>query len=421
MQLLAVVVVFLVALARIEGTTPEVARIELMQYHHEKSPYATPNLTLRDRIKIAVETSRERTEWFNSKISNSKFSSKATDPLYSNQGDYLMSVSVGSPPQTKVAIADTGSDLFWLECNCISCFDEPNGAFNPSASSTFAPVNCGDPLCAGLPRSGCTTNNQCAYAYSYGDMSTTQGILSSDVLSLGSLRSIVDFGCGERNQGTFANTDGLVGLGRGPTSIISQAGISSFSYCLTSFYSSPTKTSQLVLGDAGGSYSYTAMVFNSANPTFFYVNLNGILVNGSPLSIPAGTFSIDASGNGGFILDSGTTLTQLQMAAYTPLLTRVQSLISYPPVDGSSVGLDACYRAGSNPSWPTVTFKFASVDVVLPGDNLFLRMDNKGNYCMAIQGTPFGFGIYGNVQQQNFDIKYDIGSNRVGFSGPTSC
>ncbi|CAM6112348.1 unnamed protein product [Calypogeia fissa] len=427
-QLLAVTVVVLVALARIEGTqaktrAPEVIRIDLMQYHHVNSPYATPHLSLRDRITVAVESSRARAEWFNWKISKSKFSSLASAPVHSNQGDYLMTVSLGTPAQTKVAIADTGSDLFWLECNCLSCFAAPDAAFNPFTSTTFNPISCTDPLCDDLPTSGCSSNSECEYEYSYGDQSTTAGILCSDVLSLGSSSSTVDFGCGERDQGTFSNTDGLVGLGRGPLSLISQLGISVFSYCLTSFYSSTSKTSALVLGDpAGGSYGYTALVFNSANPSFYYVNLEGIAVDGTPLSIPSGTFAIDSSGNGGFIFDSGTTITQLQMGAYTPLLNKVKSLIDYTTVDGSSDNLDACYHPGvASPSWPTVTFQFGGVDAVLPGDNLFLLMDNDGNYCMAIQGSPFAFGIYGNVQQQNFNIKYDIGGNQVGISGPTTC
>lgn len=426
MQLLAVTVVLLLAIARVQSAhaekeAAEAIRIDLMQYFHEKSPYADPKLSLKDRIRIVVASSRARVRYFNSRISKgSKYVSKAfSTPQYSNEGDYLMRVGVGSPAQEFVAIADTGSDLFWLQCNCLSCYPQPSPYFDPTTSSTFSPEICTSSMCQQLPTFGCTTNSQCEYAYGYGDQSSTQGILSSDVITLGSTTFTGQFGCGEANQGTFSNTDGLVGLGRGPVSIISQMGVSAFSYCLVSFYSSTSKTSALVFGDSGGSYSYTPLVFNAAIPTFYYVNLNGISVNGVPLSIPAGTFSLDSAGDGGFILDSGTTVTQLQNAAYTPLLTKVQSLISYPAIDGSSVGLDACYTVGSNPTWPSVTFKFQGVDVVLPGDNLFLRMDSQGSYCMAIQDSGSSFGIYGNVQQQNFNIKYDIGSSRIGFSSTT--
>ncbi|CAM6112356.1 unnamed protein product [Calypogeia fissa] len=344
--------VLLVALARSEDTqaktTPDVIHLDLMRYNHENSPFATSNQSQEDQSRIAVERSRQRAEWFNSQTNSKNEESNSPNeqadgpsgpqflstPLYSVQCDYVMQVNVGTPPQTKVAIADTGSDLFWLEC-----------------------------------------------------------------------------------------LYGLVGLGRGPLSIIRQFGFTAFSYCLTSFCSSKTKTSPLILGDADGWYSYTPLIVNSAADTFYYVGLIAILVNGIPLSIPCSTFEIDSQGHGGTIVDSGTTFTQLQEAAYTPLLNKVRSLITYTKVNGSSVGLDACYRPGTpSPIWPTVTLVLSlGVKMVLPGDNLFLLVDNSGDYCMAIMSSGSSrLGIIGNVQQQNFNIKFDLANNQLGLS-PTTC
>ncbi|CAM6107911.1 unnamed protein product [Calypogeia fissa] len=478
MQLLSVMAVLLVALAWSEDTqaktTPDVIHLDLMRYNHENSPFATPNQSLEDQIRIAVERSRQRAEWFNSQINskNEESNSKTVStPLYSVQGEYVVQVNVGTPPQTKVVIADTGSDLFWLECLCVTCFPEPDGPFSPAASSTILGVGCNDPLCKDLPAHASTSNGICVYEYGYGDGSSTEGLLVSDILSEQGMGARVDFGCGEINQGTFSKTDGLVGLGRGPLSIIKQIGFPAISYCLTSFYSSKTKTSPLILGNAGGLYSYTPLIVNNAFPTFYYVGLtailvNGIplsipagtfaidsqggggglysytplivnnafptfyyvgltaiLVNGIPLSIPAGTFAIDSQGGGGTIVDSGTTFTQFQAAAYTPLLNKVKSLITYPKVNGSSIGLDACYRPGTpTPIWPIVTLRLPGVDMVLPGDNLFLLEDNSGDYCMAIMSSGSSrLGIIGSVQQQNFNIKFDLANNLLGLFGPTTC
>lgn len=105
--------------------------------------------------------------------------------------------------------------------------------------------------------------------------------------------SNIAFGCGSDNMGTFIGVDGLVGLGKGQLSLVSQLGASVgglFSYCLVSYASAPTKTSPLLLGSAGnGVLVYTPLISNDFNPTFYYVTLNGITVNGQPVAYPAGT------------------------------------------------------------------------------------------------------------------------------------
>lgn len=138
--------------------------------------------------------------------------------------------------------------------------------------------------------------------------------------------------------------------------------------------------------------------------------------------VRAAAFAIDASGGGGMILDSGTTITQMDNAAYMPFVNRLSALISYPEVDGSSAGFDLCYSlAGvTNPSFPAVVFHFQNLDLALPANNLFLQVDNNANYCLAFQGSNLGLSIFGNVQQQNFQVTYDRGNKQVGFA-PKTC
>lgn len=147
--------------------------------------------------------------------------------------------------------------------------------------------------------------------------------MSSETLTIGTgAIPNVAFGCGHSNLGSFAGAGGLVGLGRGPLSLISQASAvvsKRFSYCLVPLGSA--KTSPLYIGDAAAAgVAYTPMVTNDANPTFYYVGVTGITVAGHAVSYPAATFDIDRSGQGGFILDSGTTLTYLEAAAFAPVL-----------------------------------------------------------------------------------------------------
>jgi hypothetical protein len=63
-------------------------------------------------------------------------------------GEYLMSLSLGTPPQQFAAIVDTGSDLNWVQClPCRVCYQQTSDKFDPSRSSTYRDVPCASQLC----------------------------------------------------------------------------------------------------------------------------------------------------------------------------------------------------------------------------------------------------------------------------------
>lgn len=69
-------------------------------------------------------------------------------PVSAGNGEYLTQIGLGTPPQTFTAIVDTGSDLLWTQClPCTSCYPQTGNAFNPSLSSTYQGLNCGNGLC----------------------------------------------------------------------------------------------------------------------------------------------------------------------------------------------------------------------------------------------------------------------------------
>ncbi|KAG6557482.1 hypothetical protein Mapa_000755 [Marchantia paleacea] len=422
--------------------------------HHPDSPLHKSEATFAERVHNAVKDSSARVASIKSIVASgitprgvqfdsaSEVSPKSGSfetVVSPSPGSYIMTISLGTPPQTKTAIVDTGSDLVWLQCApCTSCYRQPNPVFDPSKSSTYKKVRFFSFLCFELP-SISYSGGYCSYRYGYGDQSTTQGDFALDTLTLtavdGSTQTVPNFafGCGHKNQGTFSGTDGLVGLGRGDVSFNEQIGSligSKFSYCLVDLFSSAAESSPLIFGDAavstaeGLGLKYTPLVRNPSADTFYYVKLNGIAVNHQPVAgIPSNAFKLDIfTGRGGVILDSGTTITHLIQSAYAPLLSTLQSLIAYAQVDGSQIGLDLCYDLSgvASPSFPAVTLQFQGVDVVLPANNVFLQVDNRGTTCLAFAGTS-GFTIVGNIQQQNFYYLYDIENERVGIAPVDAC
>ncbi|TVU28768.1 hypothetical protein EJB05_20301, partial [Eragrostis curvula] len=235
-----------------------------------------------------------------------------------NSLEYVIRVGIGSPAVTQTVLIDTGSDVSWVQCKpCAQCHNQVDPLFDPSASSTYAPFSCGSGACAQLGQegAGCSTSSQCQYQVQYGDGSTTTGTYSADTLTLGSstVRNF-QFGCSHVESGFDDLTDGLMGLGGGPQSLVSQTTGTfgkAFSYCLPA--SSDSSSGFLTLGAGTSGGFVKTPLFRTNIPTFYVVRLQAIRVGGKQLNIPPSVFSA------GSIFDSGTVITQLPRAAYSAL------------------------------------------------------------------------------------------------------
>ncbi|KAJ6293641.1 hypothetical protein OIU76_021825 [Salix suchowensis] len=52
-------------------------------------------------------------------------------------------VGVGNPARQFYMVLDTGSVINWLHCQpCTDCYQQTDPVFDPTASSTYAPVTC---------------------------------------------------------------------------------------------------------------------------------------------------------------------------------------------------------------------------------------------------------------------------------------
>ncbi|GAB2229093.1 hypothetical protein Droror1_Dr00023228 [Drosera rotundifolia] len=222
----------------------------------------------------------------------------ALSPTSNAGGANVLNMSIGTPPQSKVMIYDTGSDLCWTQCKpCISCFPQVTALFNPAQSRSYKKLSCTNQYCKALQSYKCNSNKNCYYAYGYGDGSSTQGSLSSETFTLGttqgksvSLQNTI-FGCGNNNGVSFSDADGLVGLGQGRLSFPSQMpdGSQTFTYCIVNFLSMRTQNSHMYFGSLPSNKmpknsQSTPIQKNSYHPTYYYVQVQGISINGKPLN-----------------------------------------------------------------------------------------------------------------------------------------
>ncbi|MQM09767.1 hypothetical protein Taro_042643 [Colocasia esculenta] len=395
--------------------------------------------------------------------------------------DYTLTFSVGSREAHPVELyMDTGSDLVWFPCapfECILCEGKPNYPPPPGSTlfPTAAPIPCHSPSCsaahsslpssdlcvmAGCPLETIETSTCSAFPcppfyYAYGDGSLI-GRLRHDHLAIpaGAVNSLqlpnFTFGCAHT---ALAEPIGVAGFGRGLLSLPAQLARLSphlgrqFSYCLVSHSFEAQRLhlpSPLILGRSDASrgaeepFVYTPMLRNPKHPYFYTVALDAVSVGGRRIPASPELRRVDRHGNGGIVVDSGTTFTMLPAVLYAQIADEFDRRMTRGGRKRASeaeaeTGLAPCYHehaAGNSSSLsglPSVALHFAgNTSVALPRRNYFMSFSSGGKKveCLMLMGSDGSddedsggpAGTLGNFQQQGFEVVYDLDGRRVGFA-----
>ncbi|KAI9115655.1 hypothetical protein K1719_013324 [Acacia pycnantha] len=369
-----------------------------------------------------VETSKKGSD-------GTQLPAKSAIPL--GEGNYYVTVGLGTPKRDLYLAFDTGSDLTWTQCKpCVgSCYSQQQPIFDPSQSSSYSNISCSSSQCSQLVsatgiRQACSKlTRPCIYGIQYVDGSFTIGYFAKEKLTV-SPTDVFDnffFGCGQYNQGLFRGVAGLLGLGRTAFSFTEQTAGKygkMFSYCLPS---SPSTVGYIAFGGSRGSsgnVKFTPLSSISRGPTFYGLDFAGITVAGINLQISASVFS------SGTIIDSGTIITRLPPAAYGPLRDAFQKKMSrYPKADPLSI-LDTCYnlKGFEYIDIPTISLSFGGgVTVKLDVTGvLFVASEEKVCLAFAANKDNGDVAIIGNQQQKTLEVVYDVAGEKIGFR-PRAC
>ncbi|KAJ1700827.1 hypothetical protein LUZ63_000606 [Rhynchospora breviuscula] len=397
------------------------ARVEL------KYVDSTTDFSKSELIRRATHRSLQRVSKLVTLVPSNNFSAAC----HASTASYVMDISIGTPPVLMSAILDTGSDLIWTQCNpCTACFAQPNPIFTPANSTTFSKIPCSASLCKSLAKSTC--NSECDYEYSYGDGSSTKGFMGYETFSFGADNSVkfsgIGFGCGTNNIGATDNSSGIVGMGRGALSLVSQLNVSKFSYCFNSIHNKGS--SILLLGSWANMTSNTSKStpfmpnpHGSPMSSFYYLSLEGITVGETLLPIPPSVFQLTAEGSSGLIIDSGTTVTALEERAFIMVTRAFMSRIKLPQASGASLGLSLCFTLPDSGmksvDIPKLIFHFDGADLDMPLENYIVEDTTNKLLCLGMVSTR-GISILGNMQQQNMNILYDMEKGLLSFE-PAVC
>lgn len=393
-------------------------------FFHRDSLLQISSLSYYDRLTNAFRRSVSRSAALLSRAATTTV--VVQSPIAPGSGEYLISVSIGTPPVDYIGIADTGSDLTWTQClPCQKCFNQSRPIFNPLKSSSFRHVPCTSQFCHALDVANCGVQGICDYSYTYGDQTYTKGDLGFDKITFGSSSVNSVIGCGHQSGGGFGYASGVIGLGGGELSLVSQmsqnAAVSRrFSYCLPTLLSHAN--GKINFGQnavvSGPGVVSTPLVPKNPN-TYYYMTLEAI-------SIGNECHMADMSSKqGNMIIDTGTTLTILPKELYDGVVSSLLKIVKARRVEDPGGFLGLCFAAYDKSGGlgiPIITAHFAGgADVKLLPVNTFMKVAKNVSCLTLTAASPRdGFGIWGNLVQTNFLVGYDLEVRRLSFK-PTIC
>jgi len=371
-------------------------------------------------------------------------------------GEYFVHVTVGTPGQRFMLVADTGSDLTWMHCRyrcgrrCGTHKGRLNNrrVFHADRSSSFKTIPCLSEMCkvelANLfSLSKCPAPlTPCAYDYRYLEGSSAIGFFANETISVrlanGRKRKLRDVlvGCTESVQGAeesgFKGADGVLGLGFGNHTFTRKAAQyfgDKFSYCLVDHLSPKNLSNYIIFGhdkadkaSCSSSLQHTDLVLGGDYGPFYGVNLSGISIGGVLLKIPSVAWN--ASLGGGAILESGTSLTFLTDPVYGPVTSELNKLTSRfgtSPPDGGP--FEFCFNSTGyeESKMPPLRFHFSNGAIFEPPVKSYILDIAPEKKCLGFVSASFpGTCIIGNIMQQNHLWEFDLENTRLGFA-PSTC
>nr|XP_023882444.1 aspartic proteinase Asp1-like [Quercus suber] len=357
-------------------------------------------------------------------------------PLHGNvypMGFYNVTLNIGQPSKPYFLDPDTGSDLTWLQCDapCVRCTETPHPLYKPSNSL----VPCNDPLCKSLhpPEHRCETPEQCDYEIQYADGGSSMGVLVKDAFSFKfingeQLKPRLALGCGyDQIPGPYPHPfDGVLGLGKGKSSIVSQLSKQGLVQNVVGHCISVRGGGYLFFGD--GLYDSSRVLWTSMSRDHrehYSPGFAELIFGGKTTGIK----------NLLTVFDSGSSYTYLNSPAYQALVSWVKKELTGRSLREASDDktLPLCWK-GRRPFksvndvrkyFKPIALSFANggrakTQFELPPE-AYLIISRMGNVCLGIlDGKGTGLNIIGDISMQDKMVIYNNEKQLIGWA-PANC
>ncbi|XP_057541569.1 aspartyl protease family protein 1-like isoform X2 [Amaranthus tricolor] len=329
---------------------------------------------------------------------------------------HYANVTMGTPGSSFLVALDTGSDLFWLPCDCVKCVKGVEiqndslefSIYSLNTSSSGRVVQCDSPLCA--HKTSCpASSSTCPYRVIYLSSNTSSsGYLVEDVLHLTaddnpseSIEAKIPFGCGKVETGSFLDggaPNGLLGLGLDKISLPSmlssqKVAADSFSMCFGA-----DGIGRITFGDKGSSnQKETPLNLRKINP-HYNISISQIKVG----TIASRVDDLYA------IFDSGTSFTYLDDPAYSLITENFDAQVNdHRAASPSDIPFEYCYALSTSQS----RLNMPPINLTMEGGDQFY-VTNPVVTVSLMSGDFYCLGIVKsevvNIIGQNFMTGYRV-------------
>ncbi|XP_054820402.1 aspartic proteinase Asp1-like isoform X1 [Prosopis cineraria] len=352
-------------------------------------------------------------------------------------GFYNVTLNIGQPPRPYFLDVDSGSDLTWLQCDapCTRCSETPHPLYQPSNDL----VPCKDPLCASLQPSEeyeCQHPDQCDYEITYADHYSSLGVLVRDVFILNftngmQLKVRMALGCGYDQifpASSYHPLDGVLGIGRGKTSLISQLNGQGLARNLVGHCLSAQGGGYIFFGDVYDSSRLIWTPMTSKDHSKHYSAGAAELIFGGKAMGVADPVTFD----------SGSSYTYFNSNAYQALISWLKKQLDRKPIKEAPDDLTVpmCWhpkRPFKRISEATKYFKPLALGFTRGGKGeamfeippeAYLIISTKGNVCLGIlNGSEVGLGnlnLIGDISMLDKVMVFDNEKQLIGWA-PANC
>ncbi|EPS66891.1 hypothetical protein M569_07885, partial [Genlisea aurea] len=343
--------------------------------------------------------------------------------------NYIMQLYLGSPPALVWLIIDTSYFITFTQCGpCIGdgCTYEPFWDYIATGQNHL--ISCQTQRCFNIYESQCDNrfDYYCAAPQVTIDGTQTVNYLSFDTITFSPNISFSSsyFGCifpFFTPPNVYGKAYGVVSLCNNPNSLLSQIGVTKFSYCLQNMNSD--SSSLIYFGESANilfSEFSTPLYSNTPSGQYNSYYLVTILSLDIPpvgrIPFPGATSSTQGNIN----IQPSTYLTYLPSEMVTQIVNAFTTPNRYSRANSveTNQGYSLCFNISStNGAFivPTIAANFVGGSLILNQQNTFVEVE-AGVMCMTIVSasgnisTP-GNVIWGNALQTNFYIQYDVGDN----------
>ncbi|KAF6809078.1 endothiapepsin precursor [Colletotrichum sojae] len=316
-----------------------------------------------------------------------------------NDVEYLSPVQIGTPAQTLVLDFDTGSSDLWVFSTSTPA-SQRNGqtVYDPSKSSTASRLT------------------GASWSISYGDGSSSSGVVYKDTVSVGGLSvtgQAVE--AATKVSSSFSeesNLDGLLGLGFSSINTVSPTQQKTFFETAKSKLDAFLFTADLK-HDTPGKYNFGYVDAAAYTGAITYVPIDNSdgwwQFTSSGYQVGSAAFTT-TSLNG--IADTGTTLLLLPQS----VVTAYYKQITGAKYDSSQGG----YTFPCSAAAPAFSFGVGSARVTIPGTYMNYAPISTSTCFGGLQSSSgIGINIFGDVALKAAFVVFDGASNRLGWAKKT--